>query len=270
MSDLSSKDSLLADSRYSTNTNNKNYLKLILIDLNNILSWQNSSLIFTKITSKTFNQSSKNIDLLNSDLKSINFNTISDVENHLSKVKTYLVSFDLWLRQNLVNIENFSKDVFFNSKYINYTFDNLTQIKARLINDISIFFKHSLINKSYTEAIELLKITFINQAMIEEYKTQFIVILYKNIATMNEARVIWYNAKVLVEKKPWIIPDENNKLTNHYNIIYTEVNKLTNHYNISVWLAETIEKIAIENQTKAKESNLIIKLQTLILPDAIN
>ena len=86
MSDLSSKDSLLADSRYSTNTNNKNYLKLILIDLNNILSWQNSSLIFTKITSKTFNQSSKNIDLLNSDLKSINFNTISDVENHLSNI----------------------------------------------------------------------------------------------------------------------------------------------------------------------------------------
>jgi hypothetical protein len=73
---------------------------------------------------------------------------------------------------------------------------------------------------------------------------------------MNESRVIWYNAKVLVEKKPWIIPDE--------------ANKLTNHYNISVWLAETIEKIAIENQTKAKESNLIIKLQTLILPDAIN
>lgn len=49
-----------------------------------------------------------------------------------------------------------------------------------------------------------------------------------------------------------------------------ETNKLTNHYNISVWLAETIEKIAIENQTKAKESNLIMKLQTLILPDAIN
>lgn len=270
MSDLSSKDSLLTDSRETTNTNNKNYLKIILIDLNNILSWQNSSLIFTKITSKIFNQSSENIDLLNSDLKSINFNTISDVENHLSKVKTYLENFDLWLRQNLVNIENFSKDVFSNSKYINYTFDNLTQIKARLINGISIFFKHSLINKSYTEAIELLKITFINQAIIEEYKTQFIVILYKSIATMNEARVIWYNAKVLVEKKPWIISDENNKLTNHYNIIYNEVNKLTNHYNISVWLAETIEKIAIENQTKAKESNLIMKLQTLILPDAIN
>lgn len=73
-----------------------------------------------------------------------------------------------------------------------------------------------------------------------------------------------------MKKKPWIISDENNKLTNHYNIIYNEVNKLTNHYNISVWLAETIEKIAIENQTKAKESNLIMKLQTLILPDAIN
>jgi hypothetical protein len=39
-----------------------------------------------------------------------------------------------------------------------------------------------------------------------------------------------------------------------------ETTKLTNHYNISVWLAETIEKIAIENHTTAKESNLIIKL----------
>ena len=77
---------------------------------------------------------------------------------------------------------------------------------------------------------------------------------------MNEARVIQYNAKVLVEKKPQVIPDEANKLTNHYNISMNETTKLTNHYNISVWLAETIEKIAIENHTTAKESNLIIKL----------
>jgi uncharacterized Fe-S cluster protein YjdI len=246
----------IVETTYNHNHNqDKNYLKLILIDLNNILSWQNSSLIYCKITSKTFNQSSKNIDLLNSDLKSINFNTISDVENHLFKVKTYLVNFDFWLNQNLISIENFSKDVFFNGKYIDYTFNNLTKIKTRLnLNNVISMSKQNL--SDYTEYIELLKITFVNQAMIEDYKTQFIVILYKGIASMNEARVIWYNAKVLVEKKPWIISDE--------------ANKLTNHYNISVWLAETIEKIAIENQTKAKESNLIIKLQTLILPDAIN
>jgi hypothetical protein len=232
----------------------KDNLKLILIDLNNILSWQNSSLIFTKITLKTFDQSSKSINQLNLDLKSIDFNTIVDVENHLSNVKTYLINFDLWLSQNLVSIENFSKDIFFNSKYIDYTFDNLIKIKGRLNNVISIS-KNNL--TSYKEAIAQLKITFINQAMIEKYKTQFVVILYKNIVTMNEARVIWYNSKNLVEKKSSIITE-------------IESNKLINHYNISAWLADLIEKLAINNQINTEESNLTIKLQSLNLPDSIN
>ena len=246
----------IVETTYNHNHNqDKDDLKLIFTDLNNILSWQNSSLIFTKITSKTFNQFLINIDLLNSNLKTINIDTISDVEIYLSKVKSYLINFDFWLNQNLISIENFSKDVFFNSKYIDYTFNNLTKIKTRLnLNNVISMSKQNL--SDYTEYVELLKITFVNQAIIEENRFQFLVILYKSIATMNEARVIWYNVKVLVEKKPSIISDE--------------ANKLTNHYNISVWLAETIEKIAIENQTKAKESNLIIKLQTLILPDAIN
>ena len=71
----------------------KDNLKLIFTDLNNILSWQNSSLIFTKITSATFNQFLINIDLLNSNLKTFNVNTILDVENYLSKVKSYLINF---------------------------------------------------------------------------------------------------------------------------------------------------------------------------------
>jgi hypothetical protein len=234
--------------------NNKNYLKVILIDLNNILSWQNSSLIFCKITSKIFNESLKNIDLLKLDLKTIDFNTITDFQNQFSKIKNYLVNFDLWLSQNLVSIENFSKDVFFNSKYIDYTFDNLSQIKVNLINVKSIS-KQKL--TSYTEAISLLKITFINQSMIEEYRTQFIVILYKSIASMNESRVIWYNAKILFEKNSSIISE-------------IEIYKITNHYNISSWLANSIEKVVIDEQIKAKESNSIIKLQTLNLPDTNN
>jgi len=234
--------------------NNKNHLKVILIDLNNILSWQNSSLIFCKITSKIFNESLKNIDLLKLDLKTIDFNTITDFENQFSKIKNYLVNFDLWLSQNLVSIENFSKDVFFNTKYIDYTFDNLSQIKAKLINVKSIS-KQKL--TSYTEAISLLKITFTNQSIIEEYRTQFIVILYKSIASMNESRVIWYNAKILFEKNSSIISE-------------IEIYKITNHYNISYWLANSIEKVVIDEQIKAKESNSIIKLQTLILPDTNN
>jgi hypothetical protein len=234
--------------------NNKNHLKVILIDLNNILSWQNSSLIFCKITSKIFNESSKNIDLLKSDLKTIDFNTITDFENKFSKIKNYLVNFDLWLSQNLVSIENFSKDVFFNSKYIDYTFDNLTQTKAKLINIKSIS-KQKL--TSYIEAISLLKITFTNQTMIEEYRTQFIVILYKTIASMNESRVLWYNAKIIFEKNFSIISE-------------IEIYKITNHYNISSWLANSIEKVVIDEQIKAKESNSIIKLQTLNLPDTNN
>lgn len=229
-------------------------LQLIFTDLNNILSWQNSSLIFIKITSATFNQFLINIDSLNSNLKTFNIDTIADVEIYLSKVKFYLINFDFWLNKNLVSIENFSKDVFFNSKYIDYTFDNLTKIKARLNNVISIS-KQNL--SSYTEYIELLKISFVNQAIIEENRFQFLVILYKGIASMNESRVIWYNAKVLVEKKSSIITE-------------TETNKLIKHYNISIWIANTLEKIAIDNQIKTKESNLLIKLQTLILPDAMN
>ena len=229
-------------------------LQLIFTDLNNILSWQNSSLIFIKITSATFNQFLINIDSLNSNLKTFNIDTIADVEIYLSKVKFYLINFDFWLNKNLVSIENFSKDVFFNSKYIDYTFDNLTKIKARLNNVISIS-KQNL--SSYTEYIELLKISFVNQAIIEENRFQFLVILYKGIASMNESRVIWYNAKVLVEKKSSIITE-------------TEANKLIKHYNISIWIANTLEKIAIDNQIKTKESNLLIKLQTLILPDAMN
>ena len=232
----------------------KDDLKLIFTDLNNILSWQNSSLIFIKITSATFNQFLINIDSLNSNLKTFNIDTIADVEIYLSKVKFYLINFDFWLNKNLVSIENFSKDVFFNSKYIDYTFDNLTKIKARLNNVISIS-KQNL--SSYTEYIELLKISFVNQAIIEENRFQFLVILYKGIASMNESRVIWYNAKVLVEKKSSIITE-------------TETNKLIKHYNISIWIANTLEKIAIDNQIKTKESNLLIKLQTLILPDAMN
>lgn len=227
----------------------KDDLKLIFTDLNNILSWQNSSLIFTKITSKTFNQFLINIDLLNSNLKTINIDTITDVEIYLSKVKSYLINFDFWLNQNLVSIENFSKDVFFNSKYIDYTFDNLTKIKARLNNIISMS-KQNL--SAYTEYIELLKITFINQAIIEENRFQFLVILYKGIASMNESRVIWYNATVLVEKKSSIITE-------------TEANKLIKHYNISIWIANTLEKIAIDNKKKDKETNLLIKLQTLLI-----
>jgi hypothetical protein len=236
----------------------KDNLKLIFTDLNNILSWQNSSLIFTKITSATFNQFLINIDLLNSNLKTFNVNTILDVENYLSKVKSYLINFDFWLNQNLVSIENFSKDVFFNSKYIDYTFDNLTKIKARLNNVISISISKQNLS-AYTEYVKLLKITFVNQAIIEENRFQLLVILYKGIASMNESRVIWYNAKVLVEKKSSIITD-------------TEANKLIKHYNISIWIANTLEKIAIDNQIKTKESNLLIKLQTLtlILPDAMN
>ena len=236
----------------------KDNLKLIYIDLNNILSWQNSSLIFTNITSKTFNQFLININLLNSNLKTFNVNTILDVENYLSKVKSYLINFDFWLNQNLVSIENFSKDVFFNSKYIDYTFDNLTKIKARLnLNNVISIPKQNL--SDYIEYVELLKITFINQATIEENRFQFLVILYKGIASMNESRVIWYNAKVLVEKKS-------------SNITEIETNKLIKHYNISIWIANTLEKIAIDNQIKTKESNLLIKLQTLtlILPDAMN
>lgn len=231
----------------------KDDLKLIFTDLNNILSWQKSSLIFTNITSKTFNQFLLNIDLLNSNLKTINIETISDVEIYLSKVKSYLINFDFWLNQNLISIENFSKDVFFNSKYIDYTFDNLTKIKARLnLNNV-------ISLSAYTEYVKLLKITFVNQAIIEENRFQLLVILYKGIASMNESRVIWYNAKVLVEKKSSIITD-------------TEANKLIKHYNISIWIANTLEKIAIDNQIKTKESNLLIKLQTLtlILPDAMN
>jgi hypothetical protein len=64
-----------------------------------------------------------------------------------------------------------------------------------------------------------------------------------------------------------------------YNLVFNiiteiETKKLINHYNISILIANTLEKIAIENQTKAKESNLFIKLQTLTLnlnlPNAIN
>ena len=105
---------------------------------------------------------------------------------------------------------------------------------------------------AYTEYIELLKITFINQAIIEENRFQFLVILYKGIASMNESRVIWYNATVLVEKKSSIITE-------------TEANKLIKHYNISIWIANTLEKIAIDNKKKDKETNLLIKLQTLLI-----
>jgi hypothetical protein len=134
----------------------------------------------------------------------------------------------------------------------------LTKIKARLnLNNVISLSKQNL--SDYTEYIELLKISFVNQAIIEENRFQFLVILYKGIASMNESRVIWYNAKVLVEKNSSIITE-------------IETKKLINHYNISILIANTLEKIAIENQTKAKESNLLIKLQTLtlILPDAIN
>lgn len=243
------------ETTYNQNQNQDD-LQLIFIDLNNILSWQNSSLFFIKITSKTFNQFLINIDLLNSNLKTFNVNTILDIENYLSKVKSYLINFDFWLNQNLVSIENFSKDVFFNSKYIDYTFDNLTKIKTRLNNVISISISKQNLS-DYIEYVELLKITFVNQAIIEENRFQFLVILYKGIASMNESRVIWYNAKVLVEKKSSIITD-------------IEANKLIKHYNISIWIANTLEKIAIDNKLKTKESNLLIKLQTLILPDAMN
>jgi len=129
----------------------------------------------------------------------------------------------------------------------------LTKIKARLnLNNV-------ISLSDYTEYIEQLKITFINQAIIEENRFQFLVILYKGIASMNESRVIWYNAKVLVEKKSSIITE-------------IETKKLINHYNISLRIANTLEKIAIDNKIKTKESNLLIKLQTLtlILPDAMN
>jgi hypothetical protein len=108
----------------------------------------------------------------------------------------------------------------------------------------------------YTEYVEQLKISFVNQSIIEENRFQFLVILYKGIASMNESRVIWYNAKVLVEKKSSIITE-------------IETKKLINHYNISIWIANTLEKIASD---KTKESNLLIKLQTLTLnlPNAIN
>lgn len=209
------------ETTYNHNYNHnqdKEDLKLIFTDLNNILSWQKSSLIFTNITSKTFNQFLLNIDLLNSNLKTINIETISDVEIYLSKVKSYLINFDFWLNQNLISIENFSKDVFFNSKYIDYTFDNLTKIKARLnLNNVISLSKQNL--SDYTEYVELLKISFVNQAIIEENRFQFLVILYKGIASMNESRVIWYNAKVLVEKNSSIITEiETKKLINHYNI----------------------------------------------------
>ena len=134
----------------------------------------------------------------------------------------------------------------------------MTKIKARLnLNNVISLSKQNL--SDYTEYIELLKISFVNQAIIEENRFQFLVILYKGIASMNESRVIWYNAKVLVEKKSSIITE-------------IETKKLINHYNISILIANTLEKIAIENQTKAKESNLLIKLQTLTLnlPNAIN
>jgi hypothetical protein len=97
------------ETTYNHNHNHnqdKEDLKLIFTDLNNILSWQKSSLIFTNITSKTFNQFLLNIDLLNSNLKTINIETISDVEIYLSKVKSYLINFDFWLNQNLISIEN--------------------------------------------------------------------------------------------------------------------------------------------------------------------